>query len=185
MLADAGPRACDRARPAARKSGRLCCCIGHRRPTGTIPCLAPRSRPRGLPQIGPAGLSPRERNERGKPMPEIWGLRRAECQPGSRPLTHIEPIGNEVFGTTPPDSADLVGRPLLARRQFGHRRDQDVPQVRLRSALRRHGRQHPSRPLVVHQAARAVDRIQNAFKLCPARSACHVEKSRSRFQGPP
>ena len=62
------------------------------------------------------------------------------------------------------DRAELIGTLLLACRQLRHHRHLDVAQMRPRPALQREAGEDPGAPFVMHQAARAIDRIEDALE---------------------
>jgi len=63
-----------------------------------------------------------------------------------------------------PHHTELIRPVLLGRGQLGHGRNEDVAQIGLRPALRGERGEAPGTALVIHQAARAIDRVEDAFE---------------------
>jgi hypothetical protein len=65
------------------------------------------------------------------------------------------------FGALTLDRPEHVGEAHLARRQLAHDRDFDIAQPRVATLVRRDARERPRGTLVVHDPARAIDRIDD------------------------
>ena len=103
-----------------------------------------------------------EARNHGKAVGNRVGAR--GCERERRPLTGeaivalgVRSVAPRLFG----DSPGHVRQVLLDQRNFGHHRQLDVAQVGLRPPVRRHARENPRGSLLVHQSARAVNRIDD------------------------
>ena len=106
-----------------------------------------------------------ESHERRKPVAKVLRLRGPHRERSAMPRAHVDPLRDEPARPAATDAADLVGCPLFAGRQLGHRGDNDVFQPRPAGLARREGREHPARTFVDHQISGAVDGIDDADKL--------------------
>ena len=83
-------------------------------------------------------------------------LRRPQREGRARARHQIEPLGARAFARHRPQR---VGEVLLDQRDLGLHGDADVRQRLAAAAVGRDPGQDPGGPLLVHEAARAVDRI--------------------------
>ena len=98
----------------------------------------------------------KESHYRRKAMVERLGARRShrEWLDCAR-----QPIVATSLQSLPANRPELVRKMLLEERDLGLHGEDDVRQARLDAAIRRDAREHPGAALLVHQAARAVERI--------------------------
>ena len=99
-------------------------------------------------------------------MPEVFRPRGSEGEARALAGAHIDGRGVQAAAA---HGAELVGPPLLAGGQLGHGGNHNVAEVGPRAALRRETGENPRAALVVHQPARAVDRVDDAL----ADGFCH------------
>ena len=94
--------------------------------------------------------------ERGVAMLEGGGARGSELERGFFAAQTVQaPRGDTLAANRP----GFVAQVLLQGRDLALHRQHDVRQPRLVAAVRRDAAQHPGAALLVHQAARAVDRV--------------------------
>ena len=80
-------------------------------------------------------------------------------------LRAVENVGRLGNNPPAPRAAHLVGTPLFACRNLRHCRDEDVGEPGRGSALRRDPAERPRAPLIIHDPACAIDRVEQTFPL--------------------
>ena len=159
--AAADRRRSDRGRPAARRAARR-----SRRtdPRSSAPCPA-RGGPSAPSTIASSiaastSRAPgKNRDDRRVPVLRWSWPSTAAARIGTRLARQpVEALRLRAFA---PQRPQLIRQVLLHQRNLRLHRQHDVPQRRGRPAIGRHAGEHPRAALLVHQAARAVDRVDD------------------------
>ena len=98
----------------------------------------------------------------GKSMSKSARARGRERQREGRAIENVSRLSNNSPASY---AAHLIGTPLFARGNLRHRGDEDVGESGCGSALRGDPAERPRAALIIHDPARAIDRVEQTFPL--------------------
>ena len=108
-------------------------------------------------------------------MGKVGGLRRNGLDDFDSPTAQVPGCGDQVAAKR---GTKLVRPPLFGDRNFRHGRRDDMREQGAFTRLRRNTGERPGAALVIHDAARAIDRVDDAF---PIRGRCCRALRKAKF----